>query len=923
MEALWGLAIAAVVLGPVVLAIVALVSTRRLNAEVTRLRDAFGVLEAQIVTGATSAPDVVTPPADDVGAEATDFVSEEPVDADTAGEAEFESFDTAQPAEAADAAFEDQARPSARPALEERITSRWMVWLGALAIALAGVFLVKYASDSGYLGPGVRVIMGLFLGAALAFGGEWVRRHPEHGRYLQGEGSYIAPALTAAGIFIAFTSTYAGYALYDLIPSLVAFAALAAISFLAFALALLQGPFVALVGLLGGYVAPLLVTTQTPSVWGFFAYLAALGAACFALLRYRQWWWLSHAAVAGAVFWILLWLIVEHTVAHALPVGLYLLALLGAALYFWRGYPPVAPDKTGFKRLLALSGRELASVVGGVAVAAMLPLYAEASHFHEIALAVAVAGCVLCGLRAREAQTAELLLPVFALSVLALLALWHPAVDTDTVGVFPLPGGARIFGPVLAPDLVGYALAAALFAAVFGAGGYVGMWQGRTAAIWAGVSAATPVAVLVLSWFRISDRVADVSWSLMALVLAALFAAAASRLRPHIEDKARATALALYAAGTVAALAFAAAMMFERAMLTVALSLMLPALAWIDSRLSLTVLRRLAAVVAAVVLARLALNWNVLDYPLNVPLGSHWILYGYGVPALAFFAGARMFKAMRDDRIVALLEGGGVLFATLLISLEIRVLVEGSLAAERYGLFEASLHTLSWLIVGMSRVYACAREPRTAALWSARVAIGLAGVQLVLGHLIALNPVLTQDPVGSVAVFNVLALAYAAPAIILAAGARYLGAIGFGVLTRPAFGLGFVLFFVYLTLEVQRMFQGPVLAGAPQSDAETYAYSVVWLLFALALLVGGIWSGRAALRYGALVALLVTVLKVFLYDMADLEGLFKVASFLGLGLCLVGIGYVYRRYVFPSGNAPPNADDSGGNDAAEEGAGTP
>jgi uncharacterized membrane protein len=40
------------------------------------------------------------------------------------------------------------------------------------------------------------------------------------------------------------------------------------------------------------------------------------------------------------------------------------------------------------------------------------------------------------------------------------------------------------------------------------------------------------------------------------------------------------------------------------------------------------------------------------------------------------------------------------------------------------------------------------------------------------------------------------------------------------------------------------------------------------------------------------------VLKVFLYDMSDLTGLYRVASFLGLGLTLIAIGHVYRRFVF-------------------------
>jgi uncharacterized membrane protein len=39
------------------------------------------------------------------------------------------------------------------------------------------------------------------------------------------------------------------------------------------------------------------------------------------------------------------------------------------------------------------------------------------------------------------------------------------------------------------------------------------------------------------------------------------------------------------------------------------------------------------------------------------------------------------------------------------------------------------------------------------------------------------------------------------------------------------------------------------------------------------------------------------VLKVFIGDMSNLEGLLRIASFVGLGFCLVGIGWLYQRFV--------------------------
>jgi uncharacterized membrane protein len=100
---------------------------------------------------------------------------------------------------------------------------------------------------------------------------------------------------------------------------------------------------------------------------------------------------------------------------------------------------------------------------------------------------------------------------------------------------------------------------------------------------------------------------------------------------------------------------------------------------------------------------------------------------------------------------------------------------------------------------------------------------------------------------------------------------------------------------------VRRAFHGPVLtldAATRPLGPELYAYSAAWILFALALLAVGILRRSRFWRGFSLAVLIATVLKVFLYDMSDLTGLLRVASFLGLGLALIGIGQLYRRFVF-------------------------
>ena len=93
-----------------------------------------------------------------------------------------------------------------------------------------------------------------------------------------------------------------------------------------------------------------------------------------------------------------------------------------------------------------------------------------------------------------------------------------------------------------------------------------------------------------------------------------------------------------------------------------------------------------------------------------------------------------------------------------------------------------------------------------------------------------------------------------------------------------------LLVFVWVNFEIRRLYQGSFLDGYTTGDGEFYTYSVVWLLFGLAMLFAGTLRGNQFLRYASLALMLLTVTKVFLFDAGSLTGLYRVFSFLGLGL---------------------------------------
>jgi uncharacterized membrane protein len=74
--------------------------------------------------------------------------------------------------------------------------------------------------------------------------------------------------------------------------------------------------------------------------------------------------------------------------------------------------------------------------------------------------------------------------------------------------------------------------------------------------------------------------------------------------------------------------------------------------------------------------------------------------------------------------------------------------------------------------------------------------------------------------------------------------------------------------------------------------------SVAWGIYALTLLIIGVWRKTRALRYVSLAFMILTIGKVFLYDLASLRGLHRVLSFLGLAFALMLVSLLYQRFVF-------------------------
>jgi uncharacterized membrane protein len=87
-------------------------------------------------------------------------------------------------------------------------------------------------------------------------------------------------------------------------------------------------------------------------------------------------------------------------------------------------------------------------------------------------------------------------------------------------------------------------------------------------------------------------------------------------------------------------------------------------------------------------------------------------------------------------------------------------------------------------------------------------------------------------------------------------------------------------------------------------ETRLYGYSLTIIAYGTALLIAGFRMAYRDLRIAALAVVGLAVLKVFLLDLRDLEGLWRATSFIGLGISLIGIAYLYR-WLEPEGETKP------------------
>jgi hypothetical protein len=197
--------------------------------------------------------------------------------------------------------FAPPPQPAPKINWEQFMGVKMFAWVGGLALFLGVAFFVKYSFDNNLLPPELRVAIGFIAGLGLLVGGVIMSRK-----------NYVAlsQTLCATGVVILYAVTFACRSIYhfEFFGPLPTFLLMALITTTAFLLAVrLDALVIAILGMLGGFLTPILLSTGQDNPLGLFGYIAILDAGLIVVALHRRWHFLAALAALGTAIMQIGW----------------------------------------------------------------------------------------------------------------------------------------------------------------------------------------------------------------------------------------------------------------------------------------------------------------------------------------------------------------------------------------------------------------------------------------------------------------------------------------------------------------------------------------------------------------------------------------------------------------------------------------
>ncbi len=743
----------------------------------------------------------------------------------------------------------------------------WMIALGGLCVALAGVFLAKYSIEQGYLGPLPRILAGAATGLALHLGAEYFRRKTR-------TSNPIFAVLAGGGSITLFGAILAAMNIYNMVPKEYGFVLLVAVALATMLLAIVHGPGLAAIGIVGAYIVPLFVSTGSGAIPLALVYSVIITAAGLLLLNHMFRGWLWNGVFVGALAW---WCMSLQYPNIAIQQGLYLAAIFYLFLAIPKGnwtlkntftVDKIKPLSFLLKRN-KLGEHDGILVIGLVFVSLLQVFYAPFPVQFPTAIYTWIPLFSVVLLAAHKRQS-FILVP----SIMILLELIGHLIRNTTL---PLEGPEAM-------TRILFSIAVVVISLVLGARN---LRQSSYKMTWTIFITGVPI-LMALGCYFSTTGITDSQWGAIFGMMTISYATVAAFSCRHSHLPLFVTALlsAHFSAS------MAAVMVTDNGALTLALALQLIPLAWVIQRYKIKEAGWLFKLLTLIIISRLTLNPSIIEYRTTI----HWSLYTYGGSVGSLVLSMFLLKGNPKLRVWA--ETGAMILFIPLCWSELRFWFhDGELFKFSAPLIEVTLTML--LFTGISFFYhrrslgASSLKTLYRVLSSTLIFAAFAIYYGVIG-LTLLNIDWISEGIGTFPVVNIMLLTFGAPILIGWLAYRFHEPL----IRKGALAFSASATFIFINLQIRHIWQGKFDLWSVVSSGELYTYSFVWMSIAIVTTILGIVrNDTLGIRiYQVGMGLLgLVILKIFLIDTANLDGLYRILSFMGLGLSLLGLAYVHQR----------------------------
>ncbi len=747
---------------------------------------------------------------------------------------------------------------------ETNVGKRWMTWAGVLALFLAAGFFVKYAFENEWLGPTGRVVLGMLLGVVLAAAGDYLARRAM---------PVLGQGLIGGGIAVLYVSLFAAFAIYKLVPQAVAFAAMAAVTVAGMTLAILHDA-VALgfLAVLGGFLTPIMISTGQDARDALFSYLTVLNLGVLGVAIFKRWRALDVLTFVGTWLFFAGWFHTFYRDTALVPTTLW------AALFFVIFL--AAPFITQLRAKLELSMESVAMIVANAAVAFAVAYFMLSRDARDVVfLYVAFIDLIVLGIAIFKRWR--------ALDVMAFAGTW---------AIF----ASWYFRFYLDAAIVGTSIWVAVFFIIFLVISFVNQLRTKSPSPIESICMVLSDAVIafIFAYLMLKGEYRFLQ-AFVALGLAGCYVAMAVLVRRRIPEDP--VTLFGFVGIAVAFLTLAVPLQLKLHGITLAWAVEGPVLLYLGYIYNYRPVRIAGA--AVLVLAGLKMLATVLEPGaesttafLNPRFAS-----AMSVPLFAaIYSTVHHIRRNQATELDESLMRGGIIFAGFLamivMSVEIDNWIELVARDQRisYWYLSFSATVIIWSL-GAAGFLAGSLRGGISALFYA----GVASLAIAVFALIGSYSHMKGE--GYLLFINVRFIVGLLLAAVILLCARI--ANGFGGLfpedkrfmAVPMFVcLGIFPLFL-LSVEAYNYCFAKIAPPVQAEQTGQMALSIVWGLYAVAsLAVGFIYRSRH-LRIAALALLGITALKVLVVDMAQVQQIYRIVSFVVLGLSMIAVSYLYHR----------------------------